>query len=527
MPTHPPHHRDLTQEERDILLSCARQALSPERVREEIATVGKQSPRFTAPALVDAILWTRGVLRGSQFATGDSLPEAVYEAVVRASRDPRFVPLEESELADTRIELTCIQAPFMPLSPTAGSLDETKAYAVEYEGKLHWYVPAVFNCRSFQSLEHFLQHLVAEKIGSVPLGKHLSFYTAEVVDFIEAPQTRTALTLRGPVACTQGPVDLGAVVERALEHLLRNQEESGNVPPHQSPFLPHQSPFLPHQCDTVDWARLAHLTWALARVLPHTAYPHQQAYATCHDRAYAFLLQHEAVIDALPDSLRAYTRMYLARAARELGDSTREERCLEVVRATHPPHPDPLLEIERTLLELEAGELSPESKRSIVARAARLRDAFEASRETADLASYANLMNLFDRMGEQFDDGGYRAYARSLADWYTSTQQADGSFPQSVSNPYAYTRGTGKIIEALLSRGLLTDRSVVDRAGAWLASFQYTDESSYFIPCERQEAFCGGVRNSYRNAGVQIDAISHLLLAHRSLRESATERSLR
>lgn len=119
------------------------------------------------------------------------------------------------------------------------------------------------------------------------------------------------------------------------------------------------------------------------------------------------------------------------------------------------------------------------------------------------LASWAEIAHTFRNNDHEF--------AKEVRDWLISHQHPDGSFPDTPESNFAYTRGTGKILEVLAS-DYSSHQSVIERGLNWTASMQYDKENTFFLSPEKREWMIGGFRHDAANPDAWIDAAGHFLI---------------
>ena len=133
-------------------------------------------------------------------------------------------------------------------------------------------------------------------------------------------------------------------------------------------------------------------------------------------------------------------------------------------------------------------------------------------RDNAQLALYAEMIPLNVELSNRTGDNSYIDRAMSIADWYVSMQCDDGSFPLAPQKHLPYTRGTGKIIEALATIPKRY-REVIRRSFRYLGSMQYTQSSTYHIASNMEGDFLGGFRHDALDRDSWIDGAAHVVLA--------------
>ncbi len=504
----------LDEAEKKLLLTRARNVLSACVHKKKIEEIQSETlpQRFSYLADVDVVLWVNGALRGSMVVRNLPLLTAVERAAELSARDPRFKPVQSEELEDTTIEITIISTLRIPLRRIEFIQNEIyseKSYFAAVGERSGWFVPAVFNCQSFKNLDHLLQTLFEQKL-RLPTRSHTPRISiAEVDDFIELKSDPVSVAnLSGPLvvkADTEGENTetlLATLTERGCEFLVRRQEVDGNISPVLDP--------LSGQSEQIDWIRLAHACWALAAYGERNPRPEILHAA---DKASQFLFNNLYERTTLSPYTQTLARIYHQRAIRSLKASSQASD-VEVIIAGMPTLLyEPILFSQIALLILDESEHDEH-----VEIADRLLKQVKAdfenklkSNEAIDLASYADLVTLYQKFGEQRGESTLLDEAAALAHFYVTRQLASGAFPLHTKAGYGTTRGSGKIFEVLANRPefSLDQRQ---RLLLWLSVMQYTDKNSYCIPKERQLQVWGGLRLETTQPNLWIDSVGHLLL---------------
>jgi len=114
-----PHFDSLSEEDRRILLSRARQAILETICRSRFPDLPSVSGRLAQPGGAFVTLRCAGKLRGciGRAEAAQELAETVLQcAITAASQDPRFKPLCPEELAPLEIEISVLSEPH-PVRP--------------------------------------------------------------------------------------------------------------------------------------------------------------------------------------------------------------------------------------------------------------------------------------------------------------------------------------------------------------------------------------------------------------------------
>ena len=94
--------------------------------------------------------------------------------------------------------------------------------------------------------------------------------------------------------------------------------------------------------------------------------------------------------------------------------------------------------------------------------------------------------------------------------WYLEAQQTNGAFPNTQRSSYCYTRGTGKIFEAMS-----IDKKNIDSVHnslSWTLSLQYTHKNLFYIPPSERQYFSGSIMHDSFDHSAWTDSVSHLLI---------------
>lgn len=450
--------------------------------------------------LVDIALWCKGTLRGSQIVSGATRVQAAIEAGRRAARDPRFPPLSLDELSETRIEYTHMQEPALFVTRSEfrrNTFDTTVGYTARTEHETGWFLPATLNCFNAPSLAYYLSELQRQKLRHPE--KKAAFFAFPVADYIESRDHTRILSLRGPVPhLTYAECSLTSSIEATYRYMQHAEHERGYVP-----FIFDPLSGSMRETDVVRQAFMAHV---LAEFNVH-GHDHRDTLAK------QLYVQSKDVLTKHPDTLAS---VYLVSAAQQQGDTTYAASLISYIRAhDHDLLTSPLTTLQYVsfLLMYGTGDDTSKAEQLISEVCAQLFSKIQ-KKESFSLAEYADLMPLLTRMSEREKKPALRHTASRVLDFYLSQQLPDGSFPSQVGSRYAYTRGTGKILESIAASNLLSlEDESVQRCIAWLCAMQYTEETLYCVREEFQKAAYGGFRHDSHNASIWIDAAAHILKA--------------
>jgi AMMECR1 domain-containing protein len=502
-----PHGRDrplrlgLSEAEAQAVLTYARQCVEATVSGGETAKAPPPSgelSRLARRAEIGIALWTRGSLRGSVIWPANPVMRATQLAAEWACKDARFAPLSASDLEHTRIQVSFIHEPRVPI--TTREIESCDVYADKAafvsKGKhLGVYLPEILNVHPRRTLRSFADSLAREKAGLPGFDAETAFEVSSVSEYIDSADRSRALSLVGPMP---GAGSVSSEVRRAsgalaAAWLARIQRGDGALPLRVHP--------LTGMAEGLDVPRMAFVAHALAAF----------GVATGVASAVETARQVNAWLDRtregakLPPSSALLTACYRGKSALTLGDDAAVEAAtLEALARIESAPREPLVLAHAASFFSSLRGHSEATRRGAALRA-ELEERFHRARragEPMSLAEWAELAVAFPTDSP---------IAGELVDWLTSAQLASGAFPDSTASDFAYTRGTGKVFEVLaLSPG--PSRAALDRALAWLVTMQYTDDSMFFVPEEHRARVLGGLRHDAFDMRAWIDAVGHVLL---------------
>src|SRR3989344_1158481 len=496
-----PLRHGLTAAERMRLAEIARKSISAYVVHGEITRLERSSllPRFTLPANVDVALWVDGHIRGSIFVEGAPLAEGVAKAARLACADNRHKPIRDEDIDRIAVQITVMSDMRFTLTPeeiSSNSIYADKGYVIQTKDKKGFFLPSTFNVQKFANLSGFLQNLATEKARLSSLSRDARVLIFEVHDFIALPKESTTHSLTGP--SSKKPVaafSFGAMGHAAAEWLLRIQEPDGNLPPIISPVRAIGP--------RVDWIRLPCTAWALAEfghVTGHSEYVASAQKSLDFVKKYMF--EHSLPQVNIPPVL-AYT----GQLARTLGDRDAIPMIVSrLVKSFDFATADTITvgQVVGCLSYADEHDLDIASKlrdMRVISHERFVRA--QASGESMNLAIYAELVRAFEKSDP--------AFSERIAQWLSKMQQDDGSFPQSTTSSFAYTRSTGKVFEVLALEAVAHAKEL-KRAGQWLFDRQYDENNLFFVTKSMRDMLRGGFRHDHQNSDAWIDAAGHMLL---------------
>ncbi|MBP7811599.1 MAG: AMMECR1 domain-containing protein [Candidatus Moranbacteria bacterium] len=532
------HHlprRSLSSEDKRSMLAFVRSLLRSDYSKEIWDRSGKKAEetvlldgdvyRFIT---LSVAFWVGGTLRGCIVVHQQPLKEALEQATFRAMRDSRFKPVGEEEVEGARIEITVL-TPWRKISVyrlrEQKELDPTKAYRIFHKNRQGWLLPEVFNCLRFHGTDDFLRTLIVEKAGLHTERRCLEQTEIEIFeadDFIESEGKNRQLSLTGPLVRDnrrynsfdeQFAEDLERMSHQAASQLIRIQEEDGNIPSVIDP--------LSGKIRQVDWVRLALTAVALESFgKVSTTEEYRIAARKAGEYIWKYGYGHPYLDTYTKTLCRVYYAEYLWCAGR-----TDEAKSIawELSSQMHLIRFEPIFFLKSASLFLLFKE------REFLRIAEKIFESiwndFEKNRNNKkgiELARFPELIVVAETLFAITQEHQYQEKGAQVAEWLILQQHIQGSFPSVAGSGFAYTRGTGKIFEALAFRSYEHQESLL-RAFEWLQNMQYSRENVFFVKPEHHRKILGGFRHDAFNQEVWIDASSHVLLGSaRILRDMKT-----
>lgn len=465
---------------------------------------------------VCAAFWKDGQVRGSMMAYGETVIQAVHNAVTRTLlTDDRWKPLTLEDLNQLVIEITIFSPIRMPVKASEGRvLDYTKGYIATQENNLGLYIPEVFNAQKFNDSSHFFYTLVTQK-GRITKDKvkDTSLFMFDVCDFVSLPDTRGVLMMSATMPKKHDLGELSALslsksVTQAVDWLLSIQEQDGNVFKSVKVFNA--------RFDEMDWVRMPFTLYALAEwnnIYPSATLSQSVAngisFCAPHlfprsvkdywsdnkilgsislGNTYCALLQYEDA-KLTVDKIIKYTQK------RKLGTFTQLQLYSLLERVVHMCG-EPLYQTTlRQRLSSNCKKLFHESKDNPYTESAFWPEA---------VIAYT------------FSDP---EFSEEVTRWLLDHQKPDGSFMMSKQSDFSYTRGTGKIIEVLAPQ-VKRHLYPLQNACQWMFSMQYTADNLFFVDPKVRQQLVGAFRHDMGNPDAWIDSAGHFILgASRMLTE--------
>jgi len=301
-----------------------------------------------------------------------------------------------------------------------------------------------------------------------------------------------------------------------LKFIETSQEPDGNFPPIINPISGHQT--------QIDWPRSAFSAWALAEF---GALVNNENYIKASHKHLYYLKDQLDRKLPLANNVLFLTFAYAGQEALALFKFSKKRDYYFIART----YGEKILENENMLsynpinhqqiasffIELSYFDrkfFEPSLKLAEIAKAD-----FENSLKignTLNLAVYAELVNLFNKIFKFTEDKQYKEFSTKVTKWLISHQLSQGPngelgpFSESTTSNFVYARGTGKVFEVLA--GLPEYQFEARKALAWLLIMQYNGENTFFVRPEILPKTIGGFRHDYFNHEAWIDSAGHFLL---------------
>jgi len=224
-----------------------------------------------------------------------------------------------------------------------------------------------------------------------------------------------------------------------------------------------------------------------------------------------------SAIKTLPLSAqeRVLCTAYLGKVAHAIGDEhlAQQQDILLQLLPTLPFEPISYLQAASFLMHVD-DSAAHQAGKELFEKTVRVFLKGQEKGESLSLASYAELITLARELDSPHES--------DIREWYTSLQHADGSFPNTTTSHFAYSRGTGKVFEAMARYPDVYETQIV-RSFEWLRQMQYTAESLFFVPESERGALVGGFRHDMNNPQAWVDASGHFLIGCARLLESLNQ----
>lgn len=499
----------LSDDEKLAVLGEVRRMLGETLNGQEPVLPTALGERFEEKQTLDIAVWVDGHLRASMIEIGKPCTLALTQAAKRVPHDARFESLLTlEELPRARIEMTFmgdLEIPLTQPEQALGVIDPTKGYVVRSHGRMGWYLPEVHNAIQFKHLGEMCAHLAREKAKIDPQAVHYREYrTFAVSDWVE---TGTGLlSLSGPMP----EVSVGSfaddnmlrIGERIIAQFKMIETADGNIPAILHPKIGVKK--------ATDWVRLACASHALFCYGKAT----RTAQALQLARAAAGAMDRELHTGSLPKRDEWLFMVYRLRFRLAAGEGITKSELEGVVQELSQYRGETIAYLQGLSLLLDAkGAEIWQDENFLYREIEHMYREFEEKRDlpTTQLASYPELYAILSLLWRTTGEKKWHVKLQAMGWWYRDHQLPDGSFPSTPGRPFSYTRGTGKILEALACEPE-ANQLVLERGWYWLETMQYTADNTFFIPIEHRQLFIGGFRHDAFNQDVWIDAAGHVLL---------------
>lgn len=462
------------------------------------------------PTEVFVSIWKDGYLRGSMKGEGDTIFKAIENAVtVVLKNERRFKPISKKELINSRIEVTVISGLKVNVSNEVSlPIDYTKGYLLTNGEKQGWFVPEVFNALKFNNKKEFVHRLAFEKADMTEEElKNAQLYAFEVCDFIESESKSDSLQLRASMLVpkilsekNQAKV-LTKTTLLSLEWINSVLDEDG--------YLKTITPVYTQGMLLIDWSRLAFLAYALSELrcrygkkLPRCNVDIMLDYCGLHITG--------KIKDGHNTNSNLYGVTYLAHAYLSMGLHSDAAILTDyVVKVLSKYTFEPILFLETLSLlsrwtEVGKKNETYKSLHTYIFEKCVREFEIQKKQKSTNTASWAEAVHSFLLSNN-------KELSFEVADWLVSHQKDDGSFMESRSSEYGYTRGTSKIFEVLALYPDKYKKNIV-KTIEWLCSMQYDDNNMFFVNPKVRPFIKGGFRHDYGNPDVWSDSTAHFLL---------------
>lgn len=519
------------------------------------------STAFSQQFDVDVTLWNNQQLRASQFGFGGSFLENLITGALNAASEPRFYPLQKEELKTTRIEVVVFKGDFSPIGNFlihTGDIDPSKGYAVEYKNHKTYYLPEIFNVIHLKNFTDLFDRL-CNKAGMEKecyTQPDVETFAFTVEDFIESKEKNKVFFFSGPLLVENSTFSKDHLISRlrlAADWVLRNQNLDGS-------YVFKINAQTGRRSKNLDWVRNVLAQQSLVEVYELTG-DSRYFISALQNRKYLentlTYLETHFPDRTVPTAFLAFkiftdveffkrtgkdtyfksaqsTAMLLRSLMDENGDFKKRFNFTHSINEENTG-PSKILNYQAfTALSLFAQISQDKSTVSeLESLANTYRNQFRSmrilDRTLLSLAINAWLVDGFTELYELTDKEEYADFALEVADWLLFYQALgdsykEGAFFNKPNDPYFYTRGTGKVAEALVDAYSLakeTDslyrmekyQNALELSFNWLMRMQLTEENSFWVSAFIKESTIGGLRHDVLNPELWSDSVSHFLLA--------------
>lgn len=458
---------------------------------------------------VCAAFWKAGQLRGSMMASGETLKQAVYNALTRTLlNDERWKPLSLADLDQLVIEITIFSPVKMPIkAKEERTLDYTKGYIATMNDRLGLYVPEVFNAQKFNDPAYFFYTLVTQK-GGIPEDKlkATNLFKFDVCDVVSLPESDQVLMLDATMPVKDALLklsisSLSKSASQAVDWLLSIQEADGNF--FKSVKVPRS------HFGEMDWARMPLALYALVEW--NNNYP-SEVLTQAVNKGILFCLPH-----LFPKSGQAYWSdnkiigaIYLGHTYCALSQCEEAKAIVEkILKYTQKRQLATFTQLQLYSLLERVVQLTKDYSYQIIRRQSLSQSCKKSFYDSKDNPYTESAFWPEAVVAYTFSDP---EFAEEVTTWLFEHQKPDGSFMLSRQNDLSYTRGTGKIIEVLAPQ-IERHFYPLQQACQWMFAMQYTSENLFFVEPELRPQLVGAFRHDMNNPDAWIDSAEHFILA--------------
>lgn len=328
---------------------------------------------------------------------------------------------------------------------------------------------------------------------------------------MEAPAKVAITEFVGPVikgpASTPNTEHLKAAASAMADWICRLQTPGGYIPQHVDPYTSSVSL-------RADWPRMAFTALALGTYGQELNEP---AYLKAADATADFVNSslNDLILTTKEDAL--LIRAYLGRLALLRGREDVAAAHAHEIRGLLPEikfRPIVFLQSASLFLELARRQVAEriDTAEKMARKAMHEWEQHMCCDEAVSFAGFAELVPILFTLSiqERLQAKEFSQHYATIREWYLSHQYPDGAFPNDTHSAFAYTRGTGKIFEALAIDK--TNSASCFRSFAWICGLQYSEESLFCVAPEFRGKIRGAVMHDTLNRTAWVDSAGHALI---------------